>query len=464
MYRCGVVLIAAALALAGCKNTDSKSTGNNDPRKNALQTGGKGPAWLEGSLAKIPGSGTRVPSADSWTRPSDPNFNVASEVKGVLSGRVLDPLGHGAKNVYIRVEPVVSSTAPTKDRAAIGIMTDNAGFFMAKGLKPGQAYVLTAEASMEGKRIYGVVQARTPQSNITIALRDDLPPPPAPELPESAGSATMVLPPPALSSSQPTGNPPLAEPDRIPAPAAPMRTRPGDGAWGPDPGTPSQPIPATLEPKPAPAPPASTLPPPVESSPSPVRPENMVEGPPTVRPPVLNIPAPSRPPVPPLPALPRLPAPASPGQPSSRMPQPLINFALVDTLERPWNFATQREGSLVLLDFMTTDCVPCKRAVPILVDLQSRYAADGLQLVGVVCDDAPQRERAAMAMKYQRDHSLNYALYVEPGPVPGSVRDRFEIESYPTLILLNGEGRIVWKGHPAEKGTLESVIRKELGR
>ena len=466
MQRCGIGLIAAVLALAGCKNTDSKSSDGKNPPRNALQTKGKGPEWLEGSLAKIPGAGTRVPSADSWAKPGDSNFNVANEVKGVLAGRVLDPLGHGAKSVYIRIEPVEPAPTGAKDQAAIGIMTDNAGFFMAKGLRPGQTYVMTVEASMEGKALYGVVQARTPQSNITIALRDDLPPPPAPELPGSVGAPTTVLPPPAPTTSQPTGSLPPPETDRIPAPAAPVRTRPSDGAWGPDSGTRGQPIPATLNPSPTPAQPStSPLPPPAESpQPAPVRPENLAEGPQPVRPPVLNIPAPSRPPVPPLPALPRFPVPPSPGQPSSSSPRPLINFALVDTLERPWEFASQREGSLVLLDFMTTNCIPCKRAVPILVDLQSRYAANGLQLVGVVCDDAPQRERAAMAMQYQRDHNLNYALYVEPGPEPGAIRDRFEVESYPTLILLNGEGRIIWKGHPAEKGALETTIRRELGK
>jgi thiol-disulfide isomerase/thioredoxin len=380
---------------------------------------------------------------------------------------VLDPLGHGAKSVYIRIEPVVPAESGARDRAAIGIMTDSAGFFMAKGLRPGQAYLLTAEASLEGKPLYGVVQARTPQSNITIALRDDLPPLPGATPPGSAGPSNLVLPPPAPSISQPTSSLPLPETDRIPAPAAPMRTRPSDGAWGPDPGARGQPIPATLDPT-GTAPPSSTapLPPPAEPA-QPARPENLAEGART-RPPVLSVPGPSGPPLPPLPAtvppLPKLPPPAAPtGARSSRPgPQSPGNFALVDSLERPWNFATHREGSLVLLDFMTTTCIPCRRALPILVDLQSRYAASGLQLVGVVCDDVPQHERAALAMKYQRDHNLNYALYVEPGLEPGSVRDRFEIESYPTLILLNGEGRVVWKGHPAEKGALESAIQREL--
>ena len=149
---------------------------------------------------------------------------------------------------------------------------------------------------------------------------------------------------------------------------------------------------------------------------------------------------------------------------SSRPVKPGANFALVDSLERPWSFAASRSGSLVLLDFMSTNCVHCKRTIPVLTDLQSRYAADGLELIGVLCDDVPQRERATQAAKYQRENNLNYAIYVEPGAEAGAVRDRFHVESYPTAVLLNGEGTVLWQGHPAKRMELESAIRKHLGR
>lgn len=141
------------------------------------------------------------------------------------------------------------------------------------------------------------------------------------------------------------------------------------------------------------------------------------------------------------------------------------NVALVDALERPWSLAN-RSGSVVLLDFMTTSCVPCKRAIPTLVDLQSRYGADGLQVVGVVCDDASRQERAARAAKYQRDNRLNYMLYVEPGAVAGSVRDHLGVESYPTVVLVDAAGNVLWRGHPTYPAThpaaLDAAIRKAL--
>jgi len=440
MFRGGAGLIAAVLALAGCKATDPKPTDRKEPAGTpAARAKGGGPAWLDESMGKLPGAGTGVPKADSWAHPKDANFNVASEVKGVFAGRVLDTAGQGAKNVFIQIDP--ADGQPPKAGAELGIWTDANGYFFTKGLKPGQTYTLTARASLDGKSVAGVVQARTPQSNLTIALRDDFGLPPAAGTPPTDGFA----------------------PPTRPAP------RPADGAWTPGTGSTTAPIPATIGPPPTPTTPAPatptptpTLPPPADTRPTPPRPENVADGPVNpFRPPAVSIPGP---PVPPLPTLPPSTPPAFPPPKTSRIVRPGANFALVDTLERPWDFATSRSGSLVLLDFMTTTCVPCKRAIPVLAELQSRYAAGGLQLVGVVCDDAPQKDRAALAAKYQREFNLNYALYTEPGPEPGQVRDRYRVESYPTVVLLDGEGGVVWKGHPGERADLESAIRRQLGK
>jgi thiol-disulfide isomerase/thioredoxin len=152
------------------------------------------------------------------------------------------------------------------------------------------------------------------------------------------------------------------------------------------------------------------------------------------------------------------------GKTMSRPRRDGANFTLLDALDRPWEFATSRYGSLVLVEFMTTTCGPCKKVIPILADLQSRYGAGGLQLIGVVCDNAPARERLALAAKYHADHRLNYALFVEPGPEPGSVRDRFQVERYPTAVLLDGTGGVLWQGHPADRAALEAAIRQHLGK
>ena len=461
MRRVGAGLSAVLMALAGCKGTgtDPKPPDKKDPAALAAsrtKPKGHGPAWLDESLAKLPGAGTGVPKADSWVRPTDPGFDVGTETRGLLAGKVLDPEGRGAKGVFIRIEPA-DAQPRDKDGAPKGILTDSAGYFMAKGLPPGRAYNLIAEAKIDGKPLSGTVQTRPPQPNITISLRDDL------VLPPSQGG-TDTLPPslPSTALPPPTGLPPpssdLIPPAGMPKPAP---TRPADGNWGPDPGAATTPVPATIPAATPPGPggvPSTAAPLPGAS---PVRPESTAGGPPPWKPPAASLPGL------PVPTLPPSSTPSPGGRQSSRPVRPGANFTLVDTLDRPWDFATSRSGPLVLLDFMTTTCVPCRQVIPILADIQGRYAADGLQLIGVVCDDAGAKDRVELAARYQREQNLNYEVYAEPGPTPGAVQERFHVPSYPYVVLLNGEGTVLWRGHPGlpdSKGALESVIRQALGQ
>lgn len=465
MWRRGAGLMAAVLALAGCKHTDPKPADKKAPAGLASRPKGGGPAWLDESLAKLPGAGTGVPKAGSWADPKSPNFDPKRESRGLLAGRVLDPLGNPAKNVFIRIEPV---DAADKGGVPVGILADDNGYFMAKDLAPNRVYTLTAEAKLENKPLVGVVQTRPPQPNIAIQLREDLGLPPAAGVPKPAGGQKPGLPPGAPTGELPF---PAASSELIPPIGVPSPTtaRPSDGGWAPGTGARPSPIPPTLPgpagatPPPAPVPVPAITDPRTPPAPSPDR---IADGPQPWKPPTASIPG-----SPPLPALPLpLPPPSStvppfttPEKKSSRAVPPAANFTLVDTLGRPWDFTATR-SPLVLLDFMTSTCIPCKRAIPVLADLQARYAASGLELVGVLCDDAPQAERAALAAKYQRDNGLNYALYVEPGPQAGAVRDRFQVESYPTVVLLNGEGDVLWRGHPGMKAELESAIRRHLGK
>ena len=149
----------------------------------------------------------------------------------------------------------------------------------------------------------------------------------------------------------------------------------------------------------------------------------------------------------------------------SSAPKSAGNFRLLDSLERYWDFSTDRgASSVVLVEFVTTSCPHCKPAVPVLKDLQSRYGASGFQVVAVLCDEIPLKQRAEAAGKYARDNNVNYAVFVEPGTAPGDVRDRFVVEGYPTAVLLDPGGGVLWKGHPVvDNAKLDAAIKKRWG-
>ncbi|MBN9518726.1 redoxin domain-containing protein [bacterium] len=476
MRRGGGILVAAVLALAGCKSGGTRPADPKDktPGAAASRPKGKDIPWLDEALAKLPGGDTNVPKAGSWADPKSPNFNPAAEGRGVLAGRVLDPYNQPAKSVFIRIE---AADARPGERAAAGVYTDNAGYFFTNGLKAGQAYTLTVNTSAESRPLFASVQTRPPNSALVLVLRDDLAPggagggtsPPVPPgttvLPPPTGVAPPAgaAPPPGVTPPV-TGLPPAS--DNIPPIGlTPPPPRPADGNWSPSgsarPGVVG--VPPTLGsppgPPPAVAPPAGTAP------------ERTAEGPPVPgRPPATSIPGPAFPALPVSPAAPPplvVPPPAGPTgklMSNPRSATTAANVTLIDALDREWNFASHKHGSLVLLDFMTTTCAPCKRAIPTLMELQSRYAGEGLELIGVVCDDVSPRERTALAARYQRENNLNYVLYTEPGELPGAVRDRFGVNAYPTVVLLGPDGSVLYKGHPGQRTELEAAIQRHLRR
>lgn len=444
MRRAGAGLIAVALALAGCKSSSDPKPKDREPGGTAAaRAKGKGLDWLENG------------------RGGTPNVNVGKEAQGMFGGRVVDPYGRGLKGVYIDVER--ADAPPGAGAAPVSIQTRDDGYFMTQGLTPGVTYTLTAKTRAEGKTLAGVVQARAPSPNLTIQLRDDMLPAPGGRPGVPSGGPSPSLPPPSSDLIPPIGT----GPGSSPSPA--VVTRPPDGGWVPGVGPTSGSVPATL---PNPNDNAGGALPKSPSSPAPevpvtrIRPESTATGPADpFRPPAASIPGPLVPPV--SPGVPTIPPPpgVDPEKKSDRAVKPGANFALVDTLQRPWEFATNRHGSLVLLDFMTTSCVPCKHAIPVLADLQAKYGAGGLQLVGVVCDDAPLAQRTQLAAKYHQANNLNYALFVEPGSKPGALHNRFQVEGYPTAVLLDAAGNVVWRGHPATgRAALESAIRSRLAR
>jgi len=462
MGRHSAGLIAAMLALAGCKSTTDPKSSDRDPpsllssrTKDKSKEAGKdkdakGPTWLD-PVGKLPGMNTSVPKGGSWGDPKTPGFDAKAEAQDGVGGKVVDVFNRPAKNIFIRVEGVNDPPGV----AAKGIYTDGNGYFFTRGLKPGSTYNLTAEATQEGKQLTGLVQARVPNPVLTIVLREDLGLPPS--LPKTGEKSVEGFPPPPVPADAeripPMGFAPITQPRS----SSDGAYSPGTGASSPLPSPGGGSVPPAPTSTPAPIPGAGAFPEPDDlTAPSkPSRPENVAEGPrsPFI-PPVTNI---QSPPVPKLPSSPFV------------DPKPVKNsrgmsFRLLDSLERNWDFPADKSGSVVLVEFVTTQCPNCKPAIPILKDMQSKYGNAGLQVVAVLCDDVPVKQRAVAAAKYSKDYATNYPVFVEPGKDPGVVRDAFGVETYPSAVLLNANGAVLWHGHPAKKVDLEAAIRKALGK
>ena len=116
-------------------------------------------------------------------------------------------------------------------------------------------------------------------------------------------------------------------------------------------------------------------------------------------------------------------------------------------------------GKVVLLDFWGTWCPPCRESVPILRDLNKKYAGKPFQLVGISSDNDEDVWRTFI----QAQH-MDWSEYID---LSDEVLQAFKIESFPTYIVLDKDGVIRLRQSGLgeyTQGELADAINKALKR
>ena len=93
--------------------------------------------------------------------------------------------------------------------------------------------------------------------------------------------------------------------------------------------------------------------------------------------------------------------------------------------------------------------------------MQKRYGAKTLQVVGVATEHEPTpAERVKKVESVASAMGVNYPILLseaegKPCPVQGTLH----IKAYPTMILVDRTGRIVWRAEGAQPVTLSRLDR-----
>jgi thiol-disulfide isomerase/thioredoxin len=110
------------------------------------------------------------------------------------------------------------------------------------------------------------------------------------------------------------------------------------------------------------------------------------------------------------------------------------DFTLNDLEGHPVTLSSYA-GKVVILDFWATWCAPCRYEVPHLVELQERFGARGLQVLGVTLD---RTQTAGDVIPFSRKYSMNYPiLWAE-----NSVSEAYQVLSIPTTVLITRDGKV----------------------
>ncbi len=365
--------------------------------------------------------------------------------QAVLTGRVLDPYARPPANTYVRW---VRLDDNKEAGAPVAVEVDANGYFFIPGLKAGAQYKLIASSKQGDKVLANIAYAEAPSTKILITIHEKF-----------ASFITPAGPAPADGDRKAQG--PAETPTKT---SADLRTPPAT-AWSNTPAgsvsTVNNTVPELPVPLNVPSPPTSQNPavtPPSWGA-------TGVAGNATAPawPPPLNIQNPSARPQPP---------PLTPGKQSraatnvptcALLGKQLVNLALYDTSGGVWDFRTSKQGKLVLFDFWSTDCVPCRQAMPELNRLQTQYGNQGLEVVGIAVDDVEKKQLAVSVNAVCR--SLSYRqLLGEPGKT--NIVAQFGARSVPKLVLVDEEGWILWEhlGLPdrATMAELETLLQRRL--
>ncbi|MBA3913279.1 MAG: TlpA family protein disulfide reductase [Acidobacteriales bacterium] len=134
---------------------------------------------------------------------------------------------------------------------------------------------------------------------------------------------------------------------------------------------------------------------------------------------------------------------------------PAPEFSL-ESLQGKTVHLSDYRGKAVLLNFWATWCEPCKVEMPWFVELQKKYGADGLQIVGIAMDDASPAD----IEKFAKQMGVNYPVLIGKEAVGQQYGG---VPFLPTTFYIGRDGKIVAKVFGLKgRSEIEDTIKRAL--
>jgi len=128
---------------------------------------------------------------------------------------------------------------------------------------------------------------------------------------------------------------------------------------------------------------------------------------------------------------------------------PTLGLSLSGLDGRRYSFETLK-GSIVVLDFWATWCVPCRKEMKSLEKQYAKYKDQGLALFGI------NREGVQLQTGFLKKNKFTYPMLLDNY---GDLTQRFNAVNLPTLVLIDRKGRIaVWEQGLLKEEEVENLL------
>ncbi|HIJ78445.1 MAG: TlpA family protein disulfide reductase [Desulfobulbaceae bacterium] len=113
------------------------------------------------------------------------------------------------------------------------------------------------------------------------------------------------------------------------------------------------------------------------------------------------------------------------------------HFALPSAVDGATIDSNNYQGRALLVNFFATWCPPCRREIPSFIEVQEKYADQGLTIIGISTDQGGSK----MVANFIKKMKINYPVAMEDS----QTQKNFQIFSgaVPTSFLINKQGIIV---------------------
>ncbi len=113
------------------------------------------------------------------------------------------------------------------------------------------------------------------------------------------------------------------------------------------------------------------------------------------------------------------------------------------------------KGQVVLINFWATWCGPCRKEMPLLEQIQKKYASLGFTMLGVNVE-----EDTTMMDTFLKDVPVTFPILLDPA---NGVSKLYNVSAMPSTVIVDRKGNIryIHQGYkPGDEGIYQNMIRE----